>query len=158
MATFRVGRVPEVPGGVPPSGQWRWLPALTFAASRITSSGLRPQDGRAVPEADLPRPPLYRERDADLVRIVLHQAAGQAKASADLLARFQGMTPEEFYAIDLLRLRQARLKGRKPDAERLHRSCLDWAREKDHTILLHILMDEPIEPEGFSELIRPVVL
>jgi hypothetical protein len=152
MATFRVGRVPEVPDRVPASGQWRWLSALAFSAARISSAGLRAPAGRSIPEADLPRPPLFRERDADLARIVLHQAAGRTEAAAALLERFQGMSPEEFHAIGLLRLRQARLEGQRDEAKRLHRSCLAWAREKDHKTLRYVLMDEPVELEVDPEV------
>jgi hypothetical protein len=142
LATFRVGKVPAVPDGVPAAGQWRWLAALSFAAERVTSPGVRAAGGRAIPAADLPRPPLFRERDADLVRVVLQQAAGRAGAAAGLLERFRSMTPEEFFAIDLLRLRQLRLEGRHAEAKDLYRSCLDWARGHGHEVLLRVLMDE----------------
>lgn len=142
LATFRIGKVPAVPDGVPTAGQWRWLTALSFAAERVTSPGVRPAGGRAVPAADLPRPPLCPARDADLVRVILHQAAGRASASAGLLERFRSVTPEEFFAIDLLRFRQLRLEGRFAEAKNLFRSCLNWARGHDHAVLLRILMDE----------------
>jgi hypothetical protein len=90
----------------------------------------------------LPTPPSFRDRDADLVRLILHQAAGAREDSSAYLRQFDDMMPEEFHAIDLLRMRQCRLEGRAEDWRLIYTRLHYWARENGHLNLLDILMDE----------------
>jgi len=142
LAMVMLGRVPDLPEGLPSQGQWAWLPMIRLAGRYLLSSPRHALGCDPVPATDLPAPSIIDERHADLIRLALNQAAGNIKASAKLLNRFCDFTNEEFFAIDLLRFRQYRLEDRNQEARDLYRDMLAWTRGNRQSPLLEILIEE----------------
>ncbi|MHC5537742.1 hypothetical protein ACYOEI_05860 [Singulisphaera rosea] len=143
LALFMLGREPRFPEGLPTGGQWEWLPMLRSAA-RYLLQPFRWLPGRPVPPAAISTPPVFAEEYAELIRLALLQSAGNVAASGRLLSQFHGLTSDEFFGIDLLRLRQCRVENRNEEAGILFRRLLDWSRQNEHDALREVLLEETI--------------
>jgi hypothetical protein len=143
LTMVMLGREPDLPEGLPTGGQWGWLAMLRTAAQYLLQPSRRPSR-RAAPPAALPTPPIFADEQADLIRVATFQAAGDVTAAGKLLARFQNLTSDEFFAIDLLRLRQSRLENRKGEASTIFRRLLTWSRQNEHSALREVLLEEMV--------------
>ena len=144
LALFMLGREPSFPEGLPTVGQWGWLPMLRSAARYLLQPLRRLPARPAPPAAAISTPPVFAEEHAELIRLALLQSDGNVDASGRLLARFHGLTSDEFFGIDLLRLRQCRVENRREEADTIFRRLLDWTRQNEQDALREVLLEETI--------------
>jgi hypothetical protein len=115
-----------------------WLAGL-----RLLAQSVRTPRYRAAPEA-LPKLngaiSILCPEDAALVRIAVAHAAGRPADETDF-ATLCGWGPNEFFAMSLLRARQARLRGNGPEAEDWYNRLFEEvreARDRDLDFLLDV--------------------
>jgi hypothetical protein len=84
---------------------------------------------------------VLRLEDEDLLRLIVLQAAGQESAS-QLWERIKNWPPERFFAIRLLRARQAALEGRTNEAREEYNRLLEETTTKGKNFLLDIVAGE----------------
>jgi hypothetical protein len=119
----------------------RWRDALRFAASYLRTPWVRPLR-RDVPCLEEEAPTILREEETALLRLVCTQAAGGAAAARSLLSRLDGWGRDQFFAIRLLRARQARLDGRDADARLEYDCLLEEATAHGPNFLLDVVAEE----------------
>lgn len=130
--------LPDVPN------RWRWLDVLSFVADHVRTAWVKKARKRKPPALPRSSPTILRRNELDLIRLGYFQAVGAATESASLLARFNGWTRDDFFAIRLLRARQARLEGRDEDARREYRHLVDEASSNGPDFLLDVAAEEQI--------------
>lgn len=120
-----------------------WAAAARLAAGYVR--GVRTRERKASAhgrELDRsPAPQVLRPEDEDLLRLVVAQAAGQKTASR-LWERIKDWPPQRFFAIRLLRARQAVLEGRTTEARQEYDRLLQEAMTKGQDFFLDIVAAE----------------
>jgi hypothetical protein len=124
-----------------------WAAAARLAAAYVRSVRTREREATAhARELDrAPAPQVLRPEDEDLLRLVVAQAAGHKTASR-LWERIKNWPPERFFAIRLLRARQAVLEGQTTEArqeyDRLLQEAMTKAMTKGQDFFLDIVAAE----------------
>jgi hypothetical protein len=120
-----------------------WTAVARLAAGYVRSVRTRERQASAhARELDrAPAPQVLRPEDEDLLRLVVAQAAGQKTASR-LWERIKDWPPERFFAIRLLRARQAVLEGRTTEARQEYDRLLQEAMTKGQDFFLDIVAAE----------------
>jgi hypothetical protein len=118
-----------------------WLAGL-----QLTANSIRVPQGRSALRTKVPAltdlvPAVLRPEDDALVRIAVAHAVGRA-ADETLLAFLAGWQRDQFFAIRLLRARQARLKGRADEAAVEYTHLLNETNVEGPDFLLDIVAAE----------------
>ena len=130
-----------------------WLKGLRFLAGYVREPWLRVLAATRAPTLIEPAPLVLRRAEENLIRIATLQAQGD-DVPAGLWAPLAGWQSDEFFAIGLLRARQARLEGRTEGARREYCELWERARDRGPDFLLDVIVaersihDPPQPPRG----------
>jgi hypothetical protein len=142
LAKLMLAREPDDPAELSPgvSESAAWLAGLRLAAQSVRKAHFK------VPRAKLPNlpehePGILHPADVSLVRIALMHAVGKA-ADESLFGALAGWGRGQFFAIRLLRARQARLRGRETQANGEYTALLQEALNGGPDFLLDVAAAE----------------
>lgn len=147
LSSFMLAREPVSTQGLHTEGPWAWLEYLEFAARFLRTPWCELADRSHVPSESLPVLTILRPDHAALIKLMICQATGRILAAAEIISEFAAWSSDEFFAIDLLRARQARLESKAKVSAAFYNQALTKARQDGPDFLLELLLEEiPIPP------------
>jgi hypothetical protein len=118
-----------------------WLQAVGFAVSYVRTPWRQPLSPENVPTLGQQAPTIFQPADADLLRFITAQARGENPSGPFAESLGQRGT-EWFFAVQLLRARQARWSGRLLEARSQYERLLEQTQIDGPDFLLAVAVEE----------------
>jgi hypothetical protein len=120
-----------------------WINAVRFAGAYVRNILPKPPRPSPITTAVMaaPAPAILRHEDEQLLRLVLAQA-GRYDSAPELWKAIENWTPERFFAIRLLRARQAVLEGKMELAQQEYSRLLQESLVRGPDFFLEIIANE----------------